>query len=126
MDSYIIKRVAKSDAMTIAIKKMVEICERIDQTAIKFKAKDIDINGKTLTQLADLGIVRIVDREDCWYQVDEDTMRRGKVNVYFFKASELPPDFYEVIRQIKVDKVEKRIERLKKQLENAYNALNEI
>lgn len=116
----------KSGSMIAAIKKLMETCERIGQDAIKFKAKDIGIDGRTLTKLADHGIVGIVDKEDCWYQVDEDTMKRGKINIYLFRVSEVTPTFYEQVRQIKVDKVEKRIERLKKQLANAYDALNEI
>lgn len=116
----------KSGSMIIAIKKMMEICEQTGKTSIKFKAKDIGLDGRTLAKLADYRIVSIVDKEDCWYQVDEDTMKRGKVNIYLFKASEVTPDFYERVRQLKVDKVERRIERLKKQLANAYDALNEI
>jgi hypothetical protein len=128
MNKYAVEYVAdnKSGSLIIAIKKLIETCERLGQDSIKFKAKDVDINGRILTNLADKGILRIVEKEDCWYQVDEDTMKRGKVNVYLFRASEITPDFYEQVRQIKVDKVEKRIERLKKQLANAYEALNEI
>lgn len=128
MNGYVVRRVAdnESGSLITAIKKLMETCERVGQDSIKFKAKDIGINGRTLTHLANLGILHIVEKEDCWYQVDEDTMKRGEVNIYLFRVSEVTPDFYEQVRQIKVDKVEKRIERLKKQLANAYEALSEI
>ena len=122
-----IERMAEDNTTLYAtLRKLMDRCAVSGADKVQFKAKELGLNGTTLSRLAYYNFLEIVGKEECWYQIDEDTMKRGEVNVYLFDPALVPDDIFERIRDEKVNKVERRIERLKAQLAKAYEALEEI
>ena len=128
VSKYVARKIAdnKSGSLYTAIKRLMDICNDRNATSITFRAKDVELNGNVLSNLAKIGVVDIVAKEDYWYQIDEDTMRRGEINIYRFKVTDIDPIIFDEVRQIKVDRVEQRIERLKASLAKAYEDLDKI
>ena len=108
------------------LKTLKEYAEKLGVRTFTFKAKELNLNGNILTNMAGLGFIRIDHQEECWYRVDDETMKKGRINVYEFDYAEIPDNIFERIRDEKVNKVERRIECLKAQLAKAYEALEEI
>ena len=105
---------------------LIERCTKDGVTEIEFKASDLGFNGNALCGLKGYGFLKIIGKEECWYKIDDETMKKGYTNIYRFRLADVDPKLFEDIKEAKVQKIEKRIERLKASLLNAYNELDKI
>lgn len=103
------------------------INERGYAPKLVFKAKDLDFSGSLCASLVEYGFLKVDRVEECWYKINDDTMKRGSVNVYVFSmTSNEVNTVMESLRRYKVETVEERISTLKEQLAKAYDDLNNI
>ena len=91
---------------------------------LEFKASEVGLKGAQMRVLMDMRIVKVVRTEECWFKIDEDTMKRGSVNVYSFdvEVSELMDE----IRKEKRKKIYEEIAKLKARIYELTNELNEM
>lgn len=93
----------------------------------EFTAKDAGLSGATCTGLVSLGFLKIIRTESAWFQLNEDTMKKYNRNVYALGQNfDKINGIFTVVKERKVDKIEARIERLKKALALAYKDLDEL
>ena len=82
--------------------------------SLEFKASEVGLKGAQMRVLMDYNVVKVIRTEDCWFQIDEDTMKKGSVNVYVFdtEVSELLAQ----VKEMKRRKLLEQIERHKEQI----------
>ena len=111
-------------------KSAIKVLCNIAPTTPTFTAESTNISGATLSKLVDYGVLKVVDKTTAFIPMDwsEDTYRKVSVNVYAIDC-----DIFAVWNALadcekayKVDKIEKRIARLKEQLANALADLEDI
>ena len=103
------------------------INERGYAPKLVFKAKDLDFSGSLCASLVDYGFLKVDRVEDCWYKINDDTMKRGSVSVYVFSMTlDEVNTVIESLKKYKVETIEKRISALKEQLAKAYDDLSNI
>ena len=81
---------------------------------LEFKASEVGLKGAQMRVLMDYNIVKVIRTEDCWFQIDEDTMKKGSVNVYVFDTE--VSDLFAHVKEIKRRNLLEEIERHKVQI----------
>lgn len=78
--------------------KVITILEeaRGDYDNLEFKASEVGLKGAQMNVLTQYHIVKVVRTEESWFKVDENTMKKGSVNVYMFDT-----DVSDLLAQIK-------------------------
>lgn len=82
--------------------------------SLEFKASEVGLKGAQMRVLMDYNVVKVIRTEDCWFQIDEDTMKKGSVNVYVFDTE--ISDLLAQVKEIKRRKLLEKIERLDEQI----------
>ena len=82
--------------------------------SLEFKASEVGLKGAQMRVLMDYNVVKVIRTEDCWFQIDEDTMKKGSVNVYVFDTE--VSDLLAQVKEIKRRKLLEEIERHKVQI----------
>ena len=96
--------------------KVIGILEEARGTfdSLEFKASEVGLKGAQMRVLMDYNIVKVIRTEDCWFQIDEDTMKKGSVNVYVFDTE--VSDLFAHVKEIKRRNLLEEIERHKVQI----------
>lgn len=96
--------------------KVIGILEEARGTfdSLEFKASEVGLNGAQMRVLMDYNVVKVIRTEDCWFQIDEDTMKKGSVNVYVFDTE--VSDLLAQVKKMKRKKLLEKIERLDEQI----------
>ena len=91
---------------------------------LEFKASEVGLKGPQMRVLMDMRVVKVVRTEECWFKVDEDTMKRGSVNVYSFdvEVSELMNE----VRKAKRKEICEEIASLEARIYELTNELNKM
>ena len=76
--------------------------------SLEFKASEVGLKGAQMRVLMDYNVVKVIRTEDCWFQIDEDTMKKGSVNVYVFDT-----EVSDLLAQVKEMKRRKLLEEIK-------------
>lgn len=81
---------------------------------LEFKASEVGLKGAQMRVLMDYNVVKVIRTEDCWFQIDEDTMKKGSVNVYVFdtEVSDLLAQVKEVKRRKLLEEIERHDEKI--------------
>ena len=76
--------------------------------SLEFKASEVGLKGAQMRVLMDYNVVKVIRTEDCWFQIDEDTMKKGSVNVYVFdtEVSDLLAQVKEMKRRKLLEEIE--------------------
>lgn len=82
--------------------------------SLEFKASEVGLKGAQMRVLMDYNVVKVIRTEDCWFQIDEDTMKKGSVNVYVFDTE--VSDLFAHVKEIKRRNLLEEIERHKVQI----------
>ena len=82
--------------------------------SLEFKASEVGLKGAQMRVLMDYNVVKVIRTEDCWFQIDEDTMKKGSVNVYVFDTE--VSDLLTQVKEIKRRKLLEKIERYDEQI----------
>ena len=82
--------------------------------SLEFKASEVGLKGSQMRVLMDYNVVKVIRTEDCWFQIDEDTMKKGSVNVYIFYTQ--VSDLLAQVKEMKRRKLLEEIERHKVQI----------
>ena len=82
--------------------------------SLEFKASEVGLKGAQMRVLMDYNVVKVIRTEDCWFQIDEDTMKKGSVNVYIFDTE--VSDLLAQVKEMKRRKLLEEIERHKVQI----------
>ena len=82
--------------------------------SLEFKASEVGLKGAQMRVLMDYNVVKVIRTEDCWFQIDEDTMKKGSVNVYVFDTE--VSDLLAQVKEIKRRKLLEKIERYDEQI----------
>ena len=82
--------------------------------SLEFKASEVGLKGAQMRVLMDYNVVKVIRTEDCWFQIDEDIMKKGSVNVYVFDTE--VSDLLAQVKEIKRRKLLEQIERHKVQI----------
>ena len=82
--------------------------------SLEFKASEVGLKGAQMRVLMDYNVVKVIRTEDCWFQIDEDTMKKGSVNVYVFDTE--VSDLLAQVKKIKRKKLLEEIERHTEQI----------
>ena len=82
--------------------------------SLEFKASEVGLKGAQMRVLMDYNVVKVIRTEDCWFQIDEDTMKKGSVNVYIFDTE--VSDLLAQVKEVKRRKLLEEIERHKEQI----------
>lgn len=82
--------------------------------SLEFKASEVGLKGSQMRVLMDYNVVKVIRTEDCWFQINEDTMKKGSVNVYVFDTE--VSDLLAQVKEIKRRKLLEEIERHKVQI----------
>lgn len=77
-----------------------------------FRGSDFNLKGATCKVLESYGFIRMIDRQVCWYKVDEDTMKRGFVKRYCVAVT--PLEFVDIMLTVK----DYEIKRSERKLDN--------
>lgn len=77
--------------------------------SLEFKASEVGLKGSQMRVLMDYNVVKVIRTEDCWFQIDEDTMKKGSVNVYIFDT-----EVSDLLAQVKEMKRRKLFEEIKR------------
>ena len=96
--------------------KVIGILEEARGTfdSLEFKASEVGLKGAQMRVLMDYNVVKVIRTEDCWFQIDEDTMKKGSVNVYVFDTE--VSDLFAHVKEIKRRNLLEEIERHKVQI----------
>ena len=76
--------------------------------SLEFKASEVGLKGAQMRVLRAYNVVKVIRTEDCWFQIDEDTMKKGSVNVYVFDT-----EVSDLLAQVKEMKRRKLLEEIK-------------
>ena len=82
--------------------------------SLEFKASEIGLKGAQMRVLMNYKVVKVIRTEDCWFQIDEDTMKKGSVNVYVFDTE--VSDLLAQVKEMKRRKLLEEIEQHKEQI----------
>ena len=82
--------------------------------SLEFKASEVGLKGSQMRVLMDYNVVKVIRTEDCWFQIDEDTMKKGSVNVYVFDTE--VSDLLAQVKKVKRRKLLEEIERHSEQI----------
>lgn len=82
--------------------------------SLEFKASEVGLKGAQMRVLMDYNVVKVIRTEDCWFQIDEDTMKKGSVNVYVFdtEVSDLLAQVKKIKRRKLLEKIERHTEQI--------------
>lgn len=82
--------------------------------SLEFKASEVGLKGAQMRVLMDYNVVKVIRTEDCWFQIDDDTMKKGSVNVYVFdtEVSDLLAQVKEVKRRKLLEEIERHDEKI--------------
>lgn len=91
---------------------------------LEFKASEVGLKGAQMRTLVDKKIVKVVRTEECWFKINEDTMKKGSVNVYSFDVdvSELMNE----VHNFKKREICREIAKLEARICELENELNEL
>jgi len=66
------------------LENKLELLKKLEEmeSGTRFKARDIDVHGATLFHNKKYGLYQVVGTESVWHQTDENTMKKGEVNIY--------------------------------------------
>lgn len=81
---------------------------------LEFKASEVGLKGAQMRVLMDCHVVKVVRTEECWFKVDEDTMKKGSVNVYAFDTD--VSDLLAQAKEMKREQLLAQIEHRKEQI----------
>ena len=89
--------------------KVIAILEEARGTfdSLEFKASEVGLKGAQMRVLMNYNVVKVIRTEDCWFQIDEDTMKKGSVNVYVFDI-----EVSDLLAQVKKMKRRKLLEKI--------------
>ena len=112
-NNYKLRKIVESK---IDWSKVIGILEEARGTfdSLEFKASEVGLKGAQMRVLMDYNIVKVIRTEDCWFQIDEDTMKKGSVNVYVFDTE--VSDLFAHVKEIKRRNLLEEIERHKVQI----------
>ena len=82
--------------------------------SLEFKASEVGLKGAQMRVLMDYNVVKVIRTEECWFKIDEDTMKKGSVNVYVFDTE--VSDLLAQVKEMKRRKLLEEIERHKEQI----------
>lgn len=74
---------------------------------LEFKASEVGLKGAQVSALQNYGIIKVIRTEEVWFKIDEDTMKKGSVNVYVFDT-----DVSELMAEIKSHKIKELYKRI--------------
>ena len=82
-NNYKLGQIAKSKMDWSKVIGILEEARGIFDT-LEFKASEVGLKGAQMRVLMDYNVVKVIRTEVCWFQIAEDTMKKGSVNVYMF------------------------------------------
>ena len=106
-NNYTIGRIADSKMDWSKVIAILEEARGIFDN-LEFKASEIGLKGAQMRVLMRYNVVKVVRTEECWFKVDEDTMKKGSVNVYMFDT-----EVSDLLAQVKEMKRKKLLEAIK-------------
>ena len=112
-NNYTLGKVAESKMDWSKVIAILEEARGIFDS-LEFKASEVGLKGAQMRVLMDYNVVKVIRTEDCWFQIDEDTMKKGSVNVYVFDTE--VSDLLAQVKEIKRRKLLEEIERHKVQI----------
>lgn len=112
-NNYRLRQIAESKMDWSKVIAILEEARGIFDS-LEFKASEVGLKGAQMRVLRGYNVVKVIRTEDCWFQIDEDTMKKGSVNVYVFdtEVSEL----LEQVKEMKRRKLLEEIDRHKEQI----------
>ena len=112
-NNYRLRQIAESK---MDWSKVIGILEEARGTfdSLEFKASEVGLKGAQMRVLMDYNVVKVIRTEDCWFQIDEDTMKKGSVNVYVFDTE--VSDLLKQVKKVKRRKLLEEIERHTEQI----------
>lgn len=110
----------------IKFTKVLTILDKVrgDADSLEFSASEVGLSGPTLSRMACYGILSIVRVEDCWYQIDDDTMKKGSKNIYCYNINS--KDVLSIVNMYKKSSLEQEIEYLQRVLADKISELAEM
>lgn len=112
-NNYRLGKIAKSKMDWL---KVIGILEKARGTfdSLEFKASEVGLKGAQMRILMDYNVVKVIRTEDCWFQIDEGTMKKGSVNVYVFdtEVSDLLAQVKEMKRRKLLEEIEQHEEQI--------------
>ena len=112
-NNYRLGQIAKSKLEWSKVIGILEEARGIFDS-LEFKASEVGLKGSQMRVLMDYNVVKVIRTEDCWFQIDEDTMKKGSVNVYIFDTE--VSDLLAQVKEMKRRKLLEEIERHKVQI----------
>lgn len=112
-DNYRLGQIAESKMDWSKVIGILEEARGIFDS-LEFKASEVGLKGAQMRVLMDYNVVKVIRTEDCWFQIDEDTMKKGSVNVYIFDTE--VSDLLAQVKEMKRKKLLEEIERHKVQI----------
>ena len=95
-----------------------------------FTSEDVGISGQTLSWLAKYGVLKVVGKKDAFICINEyeNTYKKVEVNIYTIDCDiiALALAFDRKRKEVKVQKIEQRVAKLREQLAQALADLDEI
>ena len=95
-----------------------------------FTSEDVGISGQTLSWLAKYGVLKVVGKRDAFICINEyeNTYKKVEVNIYAIDCDivALALAFDRKRKEVKVQKIEQRVAKLREQLAQALADLDEI
>lgn len=88
---------------------------------LEFKASEVGLKGAQMSVLMSMGVVKVIRTEECWFKIDEDTMKRGSVNVYSFDV-----DVSELMNEVRKEKRKQICEEIEMLEARIYELTNEL
>ena len=112
-NNYRLRKIVESE---MDWSKVIGILEEARGTfdSLEFKASEVGLKGAQMRVLMEYNVVKVIRTEDCWFQIDEDTMKKGSVNVYVFDTE--VSDLLAQVKKIKRRNLLEEIERHKVQI----------
>src|SRR5574344_2129140 len=112
-DNYRLGQIAESKMDWSKVIGILEEARGIFDS-LEFKASEVGLKGAQMRVLMDYNVVKVIRTEDCWFQIDEDTMKKGSVNVYVFdtEVSDLLAQVKEVKRRKLLEEIERYDEKI--------------
>lgn len=112
-DNYKLGKIAESKMNWSKVIGILEEARGIFDS-LEFKASEVGLKGAQMRVLMDYNVVKVIRTEDCWFQIDEDTMKKGSVNVYVFdtEVSDLLAQVKKIKRKKLLDEIEQHTEQI--------------
>lgn len=112
-DNYRLRQIAESKMDWSKVIAIIEEARGIFDS-LEFKASEVGLKGAQMRVLRAYNVVKVIRTEDCWFQIDENTMKKGSVNVYVFDTE--VSDLLAQVKEMKRRKLLEEIERHKVQI----------